>query len=101
MPSPRDRVTDVCVDPGLGREAFTYALQSGEGGSCQIDSVLEYRGGPLSHGEHPALYVLTVEARRRFAGSGLWARDLARRLGTSIARLYRLLDPTSYSKAVK
>jgi hypothetical protein len=48
-----------------------------------------------------ALYDLTVEARRRFEESGLSAREVARWLGTSPAQLYRLLDPTNYSKSVK
>lgn len=99
-PSSRNRVADVYVDPELGREGFTYVLQSGEVGSVHVDSVLEYNEDP-SYMADLALYELTVEARRRFEQSGLSAREVARWLGTSPAQLYRLLDPTNYSKSVK
>ena len=99
-PSPRDRIAEVYVDPELGREGFTYILQSGEEGSVHVDSVLEYNEDP-SYMANLALYELTVEARRRFDQSGLSAREVARWLGTSPAQLYRLLDPTNYSKSVK
>jgi len=100
MPSPRDRIAEVYVDPELGREGFTYVLQSGVEGSVHVDSVLEYNEDP-SYMANLALYELTVEARRRFEESGLSAREVARWLGTSPAQLYRLLDPTNYSKSVK
>jgi hypothetical protein len=32
--------------------------------------------------------------------SGLSKRELVRRLGTSATQLYRLLDPTNYTKSV-
>ena len=99
-PSPEDRITEVFVDPELGREGFTYVLESGAEGSVHIDSVLEYNEDP-SYMANLALYELTVEARRRFEESGLSARELARLLGTSPAQLYRLLDPTNYAKSVK
>lgn len=100
MPSPRDRIAQVYVDAELGREGFTYVLESGAEGSVHIDSVLEYNEDP-SYMANLALYELTVEARRRFEESGLSAREVARWLGTSPAQLYRLLDPTNYSKSVK
>jgi hypothetical protein len=62
--------------------------------------VLEYNEDP-SHMANLALYELTVEARRRFEQSGRSAREVARWLGTSPAQLYRLLDPTNYSKSVR
>jgi hypothetical protein len=99
-PSPRDRIAEVYVDPELGREGFTYVLRSGAEGSVHVDSVLEYNEDP-SYMANLALYELTVEARRRFEQSGLSAREVARSLGTSPAQLYRLLDPTNYSKSVK
>ena len=100
VPSSQDRIAEVYVDPELGREGFTYVLQSGEQGSVHVDSVLEYNEDP-SYMANLALYELTVEARRRFDQSGLSAREVARCLGTSPAQLYRLLDPTNYSKSVK
>ena len=99
-PSADDRVADVFIDPELGREAFTYVLESRAEGSVHIDSVLEYNEDPNFLADL-TLYRLTTDARQRFDASSLSAREIARRLGTSPAQLYRLLDPTNYSKSVR
>ena len=41
-----------------------------------------------------------LEAQRRIAKSPLSEREIIRRLGTSAAQLYRLLDQTNYRKSV-
>lgn len=46
------------------------------------------------------LYRLTLEAQKRVAESPLSKREIVRRLGTSAAQLYRLLDQTNYCKSV-
>ena len=46
------------------------------------------------------LYRLTLEAQKRVAKSPLSKREIVRRLGTSAAQLYRLLDQTNYRKSV-
>ena len=46
------------------------------------------------------LYRLTLEAQKRVAESPLSKREIMRRLGTSAAQLYRLLDQTNYRKSV-
>jgi len=46
------------------------------------------------------LHNLTVKALEQVESSGLSRRELARRLGTSLSQLYRLLDPTNYKKNV-
>ena len=45
------------------------------------------------------LYKLTVEAIRRVKASPLSKREIIRRLGTSAAQFYRLLDPTNCRKS--
>jgi len=45
-PSPSDRVVRVFVDAELGREAFTYRLESDRESSVHIDQVLEYNEDP-------------------------------------------------------
>lgn len=99
-PSSSDPVDEVHVDTELGREAFTYSLSSGAEGTIHIDAVLEYNQDPTYLADL-ALYQLTTEARKRFETSQLSAREVARRLGTSPAQIYRLLDPTNYSKSVR
>lgn len=44
---------------------------------------------------------LDTGARARFESSGLSAREVSRRLNTSPMHLYRLLDPTNYSKSLR
>jgi len=46
------------------------------------------------------LYALTLEAQKRLAWSPLSRREIIRRLGTSPAQFYRLLDQTNYDKSV-
>ena len=46
------------------------------------------------------LYKLTIEAQNRVEQSSLSKREMIRRLGTSPAQFYRLLDSTNYRKSV-
>ena len=45
------------------------------------------------------LHLLTVAALKRVEASGLSRRELARRLGTSVPQVYRLLDPANMRKS--
>jgi hypothetical protein len=64
-----------------------------------VDSVLEYNLDPF-HLRDLLLYKLTLEAQKRVAASPLSRREIIRRLRTSAAQFYRLLDPTNYRKSV-
>lgn len=99
-PTADDRLAEVFVDPELDREAITYRLVSGAEGSVHIDAVLEYNQDP-SYMADLTLYRLTQEARTRFENSGLSVREVSRSLGTSPTQLYRLLDPTNYTKSLR
>ena len=46
------------------------------------------------------LYELTLEVQKRVRRSRLSKREIIRRLGTSAAQFYRLLDHTNYSKSI-
>lgn len=98
-PSNSDTLVDVLVDNELGREAFTYRLASGLEGSVHVEKVLEYNQDP-GYMRDLLLYKLTVEARKQVDESRLSKREIIRRLGTSPAQFYRLLDPTNYRKSV-
>lgn len=98
-PDSDDKVEHVVADRELGREAFTYVLESGDEGSVHIEQVLEYNEDPTYLSEL-LIYKLTLEARRRADASGLSRRELARRLSTSLAQLYRLLDPANTRKSM-
>ena len=98
-PTAKDPVVEVYIDAELGREAFSYRLTSGREGSVHIEHVLEYNQDP-SHMRNLLLYRLTIEAQERVETSALSKREIIRRLGTSAAQFYRLLDPTNYRKSV-
>ena len=98
-PTPADGVAEVAVDADLGREGFTYRLESGRTGTVHIEQVLEYNQDP-NYLRDLLLYKLTLEAQRRVESSPLSKREIIRRLGTSAAQFYRLLDQTNYRKSI-
>ena len=98
-PTPKDGVSQLAVDVELGGEGFTYVLESGRQGTVHVEQVLEYNQNP-SYLRDLLLYKLTLEAQKRVEASPLSRREIIRRLGTSAAQFYRLLDPTNYRKSV-
>ena len=98
-PTTDEPVVDASVDGEIGREAFTYRLISGREGTVHIEQVLEYNQDP-SYMRNLLLYRLTIEAQRRVDDSPLSKREIIRRLGTSPAQFYPLLDTTNYRKTV-
>jgi hypothetical protein len=99
QPTPTDPVSRVVVDEEIGREGFTYVLESGREGAVHIDDVLEYNEDP-SYVRDALLYRLTIEAQKRLDNSRLSRREVIRCLGTSPAQLYRLLDQKNYRKSI-
>ena len=99
IPTVDDPLTKIFVDEEVGREAFTYVLRSGRTGTVHIEHVLEYNQDP-AYLRDLLLYKLTLEAQKRIAKSPLSKREIVRRLGTSAAQLYRLLDQTNYRKSL-
>jgi predicted XRE-type DNA-binding protein len=98
-PTSANRIRDAYPDKELAKEALTYVLESGAEGSVHIDAVLEYNQDPRTMSEL-LLHQLTVQARNRIEQSGLSRREIARRLGTSLPQLYRLLDSTNTTKSL-
>src|SRR5262249_57991564 len=72
---------------------------AGTEGSVHIDHVLDYNQDP-GYLADILIHKLTVEARRCVEQAGLSRRELARRLGTSVPQLYRLLDPANTRKSL-
>jgi hypothetical protein len=98
-PTATDPLVELYVDPELGAEGFTYLLASGAEGSVMLDHVLDYNEEP-GYMRDLLLYNLTVEALERIDASPLSKREIIRRLGTSPAQFYRLVDTTNYRKTV-
>ncbi len=99
-PSSRNRIVELFVDPEVGREGFTYRLESGAEGCVLWDHVLDVNSDP-QYLRDLLLYELTLEAEKYLKRSKLSRREIARRLGTSPSQLYRLLDPTYYKKSIE
>jgi hypothetical protein len=95
----RHLVKRVYVDDELAGEAFTYELASGEEGTVHLDEVLQYNGDPR-YQRDILLYKLTLLAQQRVKSTLLSKRELIRRLKTSPAQFYRLLDQTNYAKSI-
>ncbi len=98
-PGTDDPVVETTIDDELGREAFSFKLASGEEGTVHIEQVLEYNQDP-GYLRDLLLYKLTVAAQKHVEQSDLSKREIIRRLGTSPAQFYRLLDTTNYRKSV-
>ena len=98
-PTIEDPIAKLYVDPEAGREAFTYVLHSGRSGTVHVEQVLEYNQDPM-YLRDLLLYRLTLEAQKQISNSPISKREIVRRLGTSAAQLYRLLDQTNYRKSV-
>jgi predicted XRE-type DNA-binding protein len=74
-------------------------LESGADGSVHVDHVLDYNEEP-GYMRDLLLHNLTAEALQRLETSALSRREIIRRLGTSPAQFYRLIDSTNYRKSV-
>ena len=98
-PSTGDPIRELGVDAEVGREAFWYVLASGARGYVHVEQVLEYNQDP-SYTRDLLLYSLTLEAQQQVKKSSLAKREIIRRLGTSAAQFYRLLDQTNYRKSI-
>jgi len=98
-PTPSDRVAKYFIDDELAREAVSYVLESGTEGFVHSEMALDYNREP-TYMRDLLLHQLTVDALKSLEANPLPKREMMRRLGTSAAQLYRLLDPGNYSKSV-
>jgi hypothetical protein len=98
-PGAEDRLVRVELDRDLGNEGFSYQLESGKKGIVHVEQVLEYNQDP-AYMRDALLYRLTLEAQKRAKSSRLSRREIIRRLGTSPAQFYRLLDQTNTRKSI-
>jgi hypothetical protein len=98
-PDPGDQVLDTTIDEDLAGEAFTFRHASGRQGVVHLEQVLDYHRDP-AYLRDMKLYELTLTARSLVDRSPLSRREIIRRLGTSPAQFYRLLDTTNYRKSI-
>lgn len=98
-PSADNAVVEAFVDEECGRRGFCYRLADGAEGFVHVEQILEYNQDP-DYMRDMLVVRLTLEARERLGESPLSRREIIRRLGTSPAQFYRLLDPSNYNKSV-
>jgi hypothetical protein len=99
VPTAENPVEEIFVDAELGRRAVTYRLASGAEDSVPLDAFLDYNRDP-DYLRKMTLYSLTLKALELVKRSSLSKREIARKLKTSPAQLYRLLDPANYQKSL-
>ncbi|MBI1860780.1 MAG: hypothetical protein HYR96_07680 [Deltaproteobacteria bacterium] len=98
-PTVKDRVKEVLIDRELGSEWISYSLESGKKGSIPLDAFLDYNRDP-EYLTKMLLHSLTVDALERLKNASITRRELSRKLRTSPAQLYRLLDTANQSKTI-
>jgi hypothetical protein len=99
VPTSDDPVVSLEIDWEMAHEGFVYRLASGAEGCVHGEQALDYNRDP-EYTRKLLVHRLTVEASERMKKSRLSKREIIRRLGTSPAQFYRLLDPTYYGKTV-
>lgn len=99
VPTPHNKIKEAYVDKELGKQGITYFLESGAEDSVPLDAFLDYNKDP-NYMRKIALYKLTARALDQIEKSKLSKREIARKLHTSPAQLYRLLDTTNYRKTI-
>lgn len=99
IPTAQNPIKVFYIDKELAYKGITYVLESGEEDSVLLDQFLDYNEEP-EYMRKATLYNLTCQAQDLLKKSRLSKRELARKLKTSPAQLYRLLDQTNYSKTI-
>jgi hypothetical protein len=99
VPTSANPIVSIEIDPETANECFGYRLASGAEGWVHGEQALDYNRDP-EYMRQLLIHRLSVEANERMKKSRLSKREITRRLGTSPAQLYRLLDPTYHGKTV-
>lgn len=92
-------IISAFIDPDLGNEGVTYSLASGKEGSLMLDAFLDYNRDP-DYLRKMSVYKLTLKAIKMAQKSKLSKREMARKLQTSPAQIYRLLNPKNTTKSM-
>ncbi|MDO8518583.1 MAG: helix-turn-helix transcriptional regulator [Deltaproteobacteria bacterium] len=93
----RSNVVEAWPDPEVGFGDFYFKLEDGNIGYVPYDQPLHIVQNP-DYVKHMTLYEVTKQVNILIKESKVSKRELARRLGTSMSQLGRLLDTTNYKK---
>lgn len=98
VPTLKNPIDKIIVDQEFGNEAVTYTLLSGDEETVHVDAFLDYNCEP-DFMKELTLYNLSLRALDLLRKSKLSKREIARKLRTSPAQLYRLLNTANYKKS--
>ena len=99
MPGEKNPVQEVFSDPEIGHDGFTYRLTSGDEDTILMDQVLEYAKDP-EYLRRDLLFRLTIQAQKRMKETKASKREITRRMGTTPAQFYRLMDQKNLNKTI-
>lgn len=93
----RNKVVEAGPDPEVGGHSFYFVLDSGKKDYVPYDQPLHIAQNP-EYLKEQTLFEVTKQLNEFIENAEISKRELARRLGTSMSQLLRLLDPTNYKK---
>lgn len=93
----REKVIEAAPDPEVGDHSFYFVLESGKKDYVPYDQPLHISQNP-EYLKQQTLYEMTKAINEFIRKEKVPKRELARRLGTSMSQLSRILDTTNYKK---
>lgn len=93
----RGKVIEAAPDSEVGKHSFYFILENDEKEFVPFDQPLHIVQNP-EYVKERTLYEVTKQLNEFIKKSKVSKRELARRLGTSLSQLARLLDTTNYKK---
>ncbi len=99
IPTGNNKIKKAYADKEIAYDGFTYILESGDEDTVPVDAVLEYNKDP-DYMRQMLLYKLSLKAQKILEKKKINKREVIRRLKTSPAQFYRLIDQAFYGKTV-
>ncbi len=99
VPTSSDPIVEIYTDKETAGQWAFYKLKSGVEGNIPLDAFLEYNRDP-EYIRKLVLFDLTCSVLKQIKKEKIPKRELARKMKTSPAQLYRLLNTANYSKTI-
>ncbi len=93
----KGKVMEAAPDAEVGQHSFYFILENGKKEFVPFDQPLHIVQNP-EYIKQNTLYEVTKQINEFVERGKVSKRELARRLGTSLSQLSRLLDTTNYKK---
>lgn len=93
----KGKIIEAGSDVEVGHHSFYFVTENGKKDFVPYDQPLHIVQNP-EYVKHQTLYEVTKQLNGLIEKAKVPKRELARRLGTSLSQLARLLDATNYKK---